>query len=104
MIAVQEIPSKGVTITMDNIIMDGPVPIWKVCCTFLKSMIHWDLSIQSMLYSFRILGTVGDNSCYEYGACYTPYGSNYIFEVGDNSCRGQASCLYSGESKCKQPS
>jgi len=43
-------------------------------------------------------GVVGNNSCYEYGACFQEEVDEYIFNVGDNSCRGQASCMYLGTS------
>lgn len=39
-------------------------------------------------------GSVGENSCYEYSACYSVGGS--VFYVKDNSCRGQTSCSYAG--------
>lgn len=44
-----------------------------------------------------LLGNVGDNSCFEYGACYQEEVDGYFFNVGNNSCRGQASCMYLGE-------
>jgi len=46
-----------------------------------------------------ISGNVGDNSCFEYAACYQLDTDDYIFNVGDNSCRGQGSCGYLGKSK-----
>eukprot|EP00956_Cyclotella_meneghiniana_P002935 scaffold3488_cov23-Cyclotella_meneghiniana.AAC.2 len=42
-------------------------------------------------------GTVGDDSCYEYAACYQYYNNYYVFKVGKNACRGQGSCMYAGE-------
>ena len=42
-------------------------------------------------------GTIGEDSCYEYAACYqTLNDSNqYSFNIGDSSCRGENSCAYS---------
>ncbi len=42
-------------------------------------------------------GIIGDNSCFEYGACYQKKVDGYFFNVGNDSCRGQAACSYLGE-------
>ncbi|KAL7508230.1 hypothetical protein ACHAXN_008534 [Cyclotella atomus] len=39
-------------------------------------------------------GTVGYNSCIEYGACYQKSTMNKIFHIGDNSCYGASTCSY----------
>eukprot|EP00804_Cyclotella_cryptica_P000242 CCRYP_010191-RB/>CCRYP_010191-RB protein AED:0.13 eAED:0.13 QI:240/1/1/1/0.9/0.80/21/698/524 len=48
----------------------------------------------------HVRGTIGDNSCYEYAACYqTLDDSNkgYTFNVGNNSCRKKSACFYSSD-------
>eukprot|EP00804_Cyclotella_cryptica_P018215 CCRYP_005958-RA/>CCRYP_005958-RA protein AED:0.44 eAED:0.44 QI:287/1/1/1/0.91/0.92/13/81/362 len=44
----------------------------------------------------HLRGTVGDNSCFEYAACYQYKNDVYIFNVENDACRGQAACSYFG--------
>ena len=52
-------------------------------------------------FDFRLSGTVGDNSCEGYLACYqapagySVFGGTKSFDIGDNSCHGEYSCAES---------
>ena len=85
--------------------MDGFVHVFKVCYIYCQSTIRDSLgyvSENNLCICFEI-GTVGDNSCYEYAACHQRYPIGLIFNIGDDSCRSERSCFHSGESKRDTP-
>ncbi|KAL7517481.1 hypothetical protein ACHAWX_002400 [Stephanocyclus meneghinianus] len=41
-------------------------------------------------------GIVGNDSCYEYGACYQAATDYQSVVIGNDSCRGDSSCMYFG--------
>ena len=113
-----EIRSKETETNMDTPVPTCKVSGWILSSEILQVAIPW-LTSYSLKQS---LGSVGDNSCYEYSSCYQKgkftnlqtftskrhktYGRNCLFlsagqnikfDVGNNSCQGQTTCSYSGE-------
>ena len=75
-----------------------PVFSCKVCAF---NCMHCYRAQMAANFDFRLSGTVGDNSCEGYLACYqapaaySVFGGTKSFDIGDNSCHGEYSCAES---------